>query len=150
MSHRVALVLLAGCWTGAVPAESSSLPPPPPLRPVAASPYAAVAGEWTGVGLQYDTMSDWPFEMTLRSDAAIGKVIGTITYPSLQCESELIREPEEHGTLVMTERITSGIGLCVDAGKVRIPRRPQGGKLDWRWYLQDGTEGAKSLMTRVR
>jgi hypothetical protein len=147
---RLALVLLAGCWTGAVPAEATTPAPPTALRPVATSPYAAVAGEWTGIGLQYDNQSDWPFEMTLRSDAAIGQVVGTIVYPSLQCTSELVREPEERGTLVMTERLTSGVGLCVDAGKVRIPHRPKLGKLDWRWYLQDGTEGAKSLMTRVR
>src|SRR5258705_5195122 len=112
--------LLAGCWTGAVPEP----PSPPSARPLPTSPYAAVAGEWTGTGTQYDTMGDWPFVMKLRSDAAVGEVVGKIEYPPLHCTSELIREPEERGTLVMTERLTSGAGLCVDAGTVRFAHRP--------------------------
>jgi hypothetical protein len=144
---RVALALLvAGCWTGAVPPPA----PPPAARPVALSPYDAVAGEWSGTGVQYDTMGDWPFVMQLRGDAAVGEVVGTIAYPTLHCTSELIREPEERGTLVMTERLTSGAGLCIDQGTVRFARRPHAGKLDWRWYLPDGSEGARSVMSRVK
>jgi len=148
-------LVLAGCWRD-VPVESAPPAPtfaepepsPVPVHRATATPYREVAGTWTGIGYQYDTKTQWPIEMTLFARGNIGDVIGMISYPSLSCTGDLIRQPERGSTLAMTERLTAGQGRCVDGGTIRIPQRAIGHEIEWRWDFSNGTEGASSTLRR--
>jgi hypothetical protein len=147
------LMVMAGCWHESAPAimptrpiESTPIATARPRPP--ASPYADVAGTWKGVGYQYDTKGHWDLEMTLFRRANIGDVIGTIAYENGNCTAELTRQPERGDTLLMTEKLVTGHGKCVDGGTIRIPRRPVAGELDWRWDFASGTEGANATIKR--
>jgi len=156
----MALSLLAGCWQqpAAEPVAPTvtntvTIEAPNPARAVptatrSPSPYAEVAGTWTGTGFQYDTKGTWDIEMTLFKRGSIGEVIGTIAYEHGGCTAELIREPERGDTLVMKEKLVTGQGRCVDNGTIRIPRRPTANELDWRWDFAAGNEGASSIVKR--
>lgn len=123
--------------------------PRPVARRPAATPYRDVAGTWKGVGYQYNTRGRWDLEMTLFARGNIGDVIGSIIYENGNCTAELIRQPERDGdTLAMTEKLVTGHGQCVDGGTIRIPRRPLGHELDWRWDFANGIEGAMSTVRR--
>jgi len=143
------LVAVAGCWRGGGEVPAAEEPAAVTVAPVKAGPYRDVGGRWIGVGIQYDTQSEWDVVMKLHRDAPIGGRIGTIEYPSLPCRADLIRDGEEGDVLVMTEKITDGVDKCVDGGKIRIPRKP-GSRLDWRWFFPSGEEGAKASLERMR
>lgn len=146
------LVVVAGCWREEpviapvhpieVAPVSTSRPRPP------SSPYADVAGTWKGVGYQYNTKGHWDLEMTLFRRGNIGDVIGSIAYENGGCTAALIRQSERGDTLMMTEKLITGHGKCVDGGTIRIPRRPVAGELDWRWDFDNGTEGANATVKR--
>lgn len=148
------LWLVAGCWHEVPPPREPVVyeNPAPRVapRPRAREPYRDVSGTWKGIGYQYDTRTQWDLEMTLLPRGKVGDVIGTISYESGNCTADLIRQPERDGgeTLVMTERLVTGQGRCVDNGTIRIPRRPLGNELDWRWDFAAGNEGAKSTVRR--
>ena len=149
---RVWLLVVAGCWHEPAPALAPAAPTPAPVSTARSrpppSPYAEVAGTWKGVGFQYDTKGRWDLEMTLFKRANIGDVIGTIAYENGNCTAELTRQPERGDTLVMTEKLVTGQGRCVDSGTIRIPRRPLAGELDWRWDFSTGAEGANATIKR--
>jgi hypothetical protein len=131
------------------PAEAPPPEPPPPAPPKPTGAYAAIAGTWIGTGLQYDNQS-WAVEMTIdRPDAGVGEAIGRIEYPALDCGGFLIREPEANEQLVVREQLTHGIGRCIDNGTMRIPAKPIGGTLTWRWYMPNtGQEMAMATFVR--
>jgi hypothetical protein len=149
-----ALVALAGCWQTVVvqappqPIVEQPSPSLVPRRPHHVSPYREVAGTWVGTGYQYDLKSTWPIQMTLFARGEVGDVIGVLSYPSLNCTAELIRQPERGDVLAMTEKLTTGQGKCVDNGTIRIPRRPTARELDWKWDFANGQEGASSVLKR--
>jgi hypothetical protein len=148
------LLLIGACWQEEIAAKQTNpqpvveAPPVAPRRTPPASPYRQVKGSWVGTGYQYDIKSTWPIQMTLFERANIGEPIGILSYPSLNCTAELIREPERGDVLVMREKLTSGQGRCVDNGVIRIPRRPTAGELDWKWDFENGNEGASSTLKR--
>lgn len=154
MCRVLLLLLISSCWQDEVAAPQTlprpvvEAPAPAPRRVPAASPYREVKGSWAGVGYQYDIKSTWPIQMTLFERAEVGEPIGVLSYPSLGCTADLIREPERGDVLVMREKLTSGQGRCVDNGLIRIPRRPTARELDWKWDFENGTEGASSTLKR--
>ncbi len=145
-------LLLVACWHE-VELETPRLVPvieptgPAPVRRVD-TPYRDVAGTWRGIGFQYDDKSQWAIEMTVFARGNIGDVVGFISYPSLGCTADLIRQVERGDTLAMTERLITGQGKCVDGGTIRIPRRTTGHEMEWRWDFANGTEGASSALLR--
>lgn len=152
-------LVLAGCWHEPAPATTPSEvplvtidpgPPSPSRGPMHAtdSPYREVAGTWRGIGFQYDSRTQWDIEMTLFARGNVGDVIGSIAYEHGNCTAELIRQSERGDTLVMTENLVTGQGKCVDHGTIRIPRRPSGHDMDWRWDFASGVEGASSTVRR--
>jgi hypothetical protein len=84
-----------------------------------------------------------------RPDADIGERIGTIEYPEQQCGGNLIREHEMNERLVVRERLTHGIGRCVDNGTIHMPQSPIGGTLTWRWFMPgNGDEMATATFVK--
>jgi hypothetical protein len=153
MRVALMLVLLGGCWQEEIAASPTTPRPiehsiPSPARTHPSSPYREVAGSWVGTGYQYDLKSTWPIQMTLFPRAEIGEVVGILSYPSLNCTAELIRQPERGDVLAMTEKLTTGHGKCVDNGTIRIPRRPTAREIDWKWDFANGQEGASSTLKR--
>lgn len=114
------------------------------------APYRDVVGTWKGIGFQYNTNTHWDFEMTLMLRGQVGDAIGSISYEGGKCTAELIRQPERDNgeTLAMTEHLITGQGNCVDGGTIRIPRRPIGNELDWKWDFANGQEGANASPRR--
>ena len=138
----VACALAGGCFTSAPPPPISNATPPT-ARPV----VAATVEIWTGVGVQPDAASEWTIEMRINRAAAVGSRLGTIDYPSLGCSSDLIRELDRGATIVAVERLrVNPENACVDGGTIVL--RDDGETLDWRWFYEDGHEGASSTLRR--
>jgi hypothetical protein len=92
--------------------------------------------------------SQWSIELHLHREAAVGRRLGTIEYPSLGCGGELIREPDRDGAMVAIERLTvNPDDVCVDGGTIVL--RILGEGLDYRWYERSGVEGATATLQRT-
>src|SRR5215218_3194318 len=75
-------------------------------------------GAWKGTGSQSDNPGvEWTIALTL-ADGARGSVVGTITYPSLECGGDLILREADGKRVELQERIT--FGECVDRGVVTL------------------------------
>lgn len=86
--------------------------------------------------------------LTLQPSAAVGEDLGTISYPTLACSGRVIREPDEHDTLIGRERITEDPDRrCVDGGAMIIPR-VRGATFEWRWRDANGQPGAEATLSR--
>src|SRR5215213_9807333 len=91
---------------------------------------AAFQGSWKGRGSQSDQPGvEWTIALTLASGAR-GRVVGTITYPSLECGGDLILRVAEAGRVELLERIT--FGTCVDRGVITLAPARGGLSFDWR------------------
>lgn len=73
-------------------------------------------GTWFGRGWQNNPDTSWPIAISLRTNA-IGSVVGTSTYPSLECEGQLVLSSiysEYTVNVTLEETITVGRDNCVD------------------------------------
>lgn len=114
--------------------------------PTAPSGFGRLAGVWEGEGNQFSTDQDWTISMALQPGRA-QRIAGIIAYPSLACGGELTLL-EASGTQVQVrEDIT--YGDCIDNGSI-VVRPASSGRLDWKYYLPDGTQDAASTLTRSR
>ena len=113
---RLAFVLAALSLLAAAPVAAQEIP-------------AAFVGSWKGTGSQSDEPGEWTIALTL-ADGPRGGVVGTITYPSLDCGGDLILRVADRGRVELAERIT--FGDCVDHGIVTLTPASAGLAFDWR------------------
>lgn len=125
--------LLAGC------APAMRLDPAPDVQ----RPFV---GSWQGTGEQSDHPGEWSIAATIAG-GAVGAVVGTIAYPSLQCGGELILRRAAADSMELREHITHGD--CVDGGIITLGVRP-GGWLAYGWRAEDGTLTARGQLAPAR
>jgi len=114
---RRAALLLSACILSASGAAAQGIP-------------AAFQGSWKGTGSQSDQPGvAWTIALTL-GDGAPGDVVGTITYPSLQCGGDLILRGGDGRGVELLERIT--FGECADRGVLTLAGARGGLSYDWR------------------
>jgi hypothetical protein len=123
-------VCIAGACVGCVPAQE--LP-------------AAFLGDWTGTGTQDNPPLDWPIAMSFAG-GGVGKVVGTATYPTLGCSSDLVFEGAEATlgdvpAVRLTERVKSG--PCVD-GTFMLQLADD--RLAFSWVAHDGGSTATGTL----
>lgn len=93
-------------------------------QPAQTSP---ILGDWNGIGFQVGPdgpQSSWDIELSLTSENG-----AVISYPSLNCKSELTRVQGASRRIEFTEHITHGD--CLDGGRVSITL--ESGRLFWFW-----------------
>ncbi|HSU18091.1 hypothetical protein [Longimicrobium sp.] len=105
----------------------------------------AFAGSWKGTGSQSDHPGEWSIALTL-ADGARDAVVGTITYPSLDCGGDLLLRRADGGRMELRERIT--FGECVDHGIVTLTPA-SGGGLDYAWRVETGELAARGTLSRA-
>ena len=113
---RRAALLLAACIFSASGAAAQGIP-------------SGFVGSWKGTGTQSDEPGAWTIALTLAGGAT-GRVVGTITYPSLECGGDLILRHADARHVELLERIT--FGECVDRGVITLAPMPGGLRFDWR------------------
>jgi hypothetical protein len=101
---------------------------PVQVEQLAASVAAEFIGTWEGVGLQDNPPGEWP--MVVELDGGTGPVVGTISYPTLNCHGQYFLEWADGGTIGVFEDITEG-DACID-GDATFELQP-GGSLKYRW-----------------
>lgn len=73
-------------------------------------------GTWEGKGYQIDTDETWTMRLTVKGRRY------RIEYPSLKCEGQWRPLAISSRRVRFREKITVGIGICTDKGKVVIDR----------------------------
>jgi hypothetical protein len=102
------------------------------LAATAVAPWADVAGTWYGIILDPGPpASSWATTMTLADDAAVGDVIGTISYTVIEsgrfCSGELRRFTEVGDAFWAEEIITvDPTALCAPSGYWEMIPNPDG------------------------
>lgn len=105
----------------ATPNSSAPYSPTPdsPQSPLApSSPFTAgsnrlpsqLTGTWVGSVFQASTSQNYP--VTLKLTQAPGTMVGTSSYPTLNCKGTILLKQVTSDTAIVTEYITSG-GGCV-------------------------------------
>jgi len=129
---RLAALVLSACFLSASAATAQAIP-------------AAFQGSWKGTGSQSDEPGvEWTIALTLAGGAR-ESVVGTITYPSLECGGDLILREAEPGRVELLERIT--FGSCVDRGVVTLTPSRGGLAFDWRG---ENDLTARGVLTRAQ
>ena len=129
---RLAALVLSACIVSASGAAAQGIP-------------ASFQGSWKGTGSQSDEPGvEWTIALTL-ADGARESVVGTITYPSLECGGDLILREADGGRAELLERIT--FGTCVDRGVVTLA--PARGGLSFDWRGADGLT-ARGTLSRAQ
>lgn len=108
-------------------------------QPAQTSP---IVESWNGVGYQVGPggpQSSWDIELTLKTETS-----GLISYPSLNCKSELTRVQGSSRRIEFTEHITEGD--CIDGGRVTI--NLEGGRLFWFWTKPGVNADASAVLYR--
>ena len=123
---RLATCVLSACLLTASGAAAQGIP-------------GYFQGSWKGTGSQSDQPGvEWTIAFTL-GDGAPGDVVGTITYPSLQCGGDLILRGGDGRGIELLERIT--FGECVDRGVVTLSQVADAeGGLSYEWVDNAGLE----------
>jgi hypothetical protein len=132
---RLAALVLSACLLSTSGAAAQAIP-------------AAVQGSWKGTGSQFDQPGvKWTIALTL-GDGEPGSVVGTITYPSLQCGGDLILRGGDGRGVELLERIT--FGECVDRGIVTFAdaRDASEGRLSYSWRNDAGLE-ARGILQKA-
>jgi len=124
---RLVFLVLSACILSASGAAAQGIP-------------SGFMGSWKGTGSQSDQPGvKWTIALTL-GDGASGEVVGTITYPSLQCGGDLILRGGDGRGIELLERIT--FGECVDRGIITLAdaRDASEGRLSYQWRDAAGLE----------
>ncbi|MFL5540409.1 MAG: hypothetical protein ACJ8J0_15570 [Longimicrobiaceae bacterium] len=132
---RRAALLLAACILSASGAAAQGVP-------------SGFVGSWKGTGSQSDQPGvKWTIALTL-GDGEPHAVVGTITYPSLQCGGDLILRGGDGRGIELLERIT--FGECVDRGIITLmDARDAPGGLSYHWRDEAGLE-ARGTLSRAQ
>jgi hypothetical protein len=133
---RRAALLLCACILSASGAAAQGVP-------------SGFQGSWKGTGSQSDQPGvRWTIALTLGGGAP-GEVVGTITYPSLQCGGDLILRGGDGRGIELLERIT--FGECVDRGIITLmdARDAPEGRLSYSWRDEAGLE-ARGILSRAQ
>jgi SH3-like domain-containing protein len=129
----------------AAPASSAATEPPSPEMPApspvpgltTSTPDDVVKGVWKGQ-VRQPGAPDYPMTLTITALQA-GATAGTVLYPSLRCDGEMVFRSSDGETFRFTERIRRG--SCVDNGTVTIVLGTDG-TASWRWVDGQGTASA--------
>lgn len=108
-------------------------------QPAQTSP---IVESWSGIGFQVGPEgpeTSWEIELTLRSESS-----GVISYPSLDCKSELTRVQGASRRIEFTEHITEGD--CIDGGRISITL--ERGRLFWFWTKAGVDADASAVLYR--
>ena len=132
---RFALLVAACASPSLLPSNHASAP----------SSYAAIVGRWTATVLV--NTGSWPIEIDIRTDAPVGRVVGTVTYPTYACGGDLVRQPDKGDTLVVRVRLAYNRGDCADGGKLELRRGATGLALGVYWP-NDTAAGASAVLHR--
>lgn len=83
-----------------------------------------ILGTWEGLGVQgSDT---WPLSVTITGGSP-GTVVGTSTYPTLNCGGNLVLVSSAPGHLTLTEQLTyNGSRMCADQGTITLDLQSDG------------------------
>ena len=128
---RLAILVFTVCILSTTGAAAQAVP-------------TAFQGSWKGTGTQSDNPGvEWTIALTLAGGAR-GSVVGTITYPSLECGGDLILREANAGRVELLERIT--FGECVDRGVVTLAPAKDGLSYAWR----DADLTARGTLSRAR
>jgi hypothetical protein len=128
---RLAVLVFTACILSASGAAAQGIP-------------AYFQGSWKGTGSQSDQPGvRWTIAFTL-GDGAPRDVVGTITYPSLQCGGDLILRGGDGRGIELLERIT--FGECVDHGIITLSQVTDvEGGLSYHWIDKAGLEARGTL-----
>jgi hypothetical protein len=98
-------------------------------------------GLWEGEGTQFNSRQRWSIQMDLTSES-LGRIVGSIRYPSLSCGGDLILTGADEDAWTMREHITYGSN-CYTGGTITLV--PQStGRAQWLWHYPQGELGAQA------
>ena len=107
---------------------------------------ASYSGIWSGNGTQDNPPGQWTILIGLNN-GAIGSVVGTVAYPSLECGGKLTLQSVNPDSIEFFEDITYGTN-CVDEGTVTL-NLVSANELGFAWE-KDGFPGtATGSLTRI-
>jgi hypothetical protein len=76
----------------------------------------------------------------------IGETVGSDDYPTLGCRASLTLERVDgDGSIVLTEHITEGLGVCVDGGTFVLSPRTDG-SFAFTWTSPNGGSTAEGTV----
>jgi len=105
-------------------------------------------GAWEGSGSQTDPPGEWTIAARIMGGQPVGGLVGTISYPSLNCTGTLTLVAASPTALELGERINTG--PCEDGGIITLTPLQDGRlRYDWRKEgMPDAT--AQGMLTRAR
>jgi len=109
------------------------------------APPEQYIGVWRGSGTQVNPMASWTALLTYTG-GAVGTVVGSIAYPSVQCGGQLTLTSVNSASLVLRERIT--YGPCIDNGDLTL-RLTSGTSLAFDWRSQAFPTTGSGTLTRA-
>lgn len=112
---------------------------------IAAFAQQTIGGRWHGWGLQRppEGLPEYPVCIALDGEN------GTIDYPSFPCGGSLTRLSGDQTRAVFRERITYGIGNCVDGGEVTLHLVKDKLSLTWLGTYEGISVSLVALLNRV-
>ncbi|HYW14253.1 MAG TPA: hypothetical protein VE871_19965 [Longimicrobium sp.] len=104
-------------------------------------------GAWEGSGSQMDPPGEWTIAARIMGGQPVGGLVGTISYPSLNCTGTLTLRAASPTALELGERIATG--PCEDGGIITLTPL-QDGRLRYEWH-KEGVPGASAqgMLTRA-
>lgn len=106
---------------------------------------AQFIGTWDGQGTQVNPAGEWTIEAVIVGGPM--EQVGTIRYPSLECDGVLLLRSAGANWLEVGEDITRG--GCVDNGIVTLTPTSDG-RLRYEWRKEGSSMTAEGMLTRVR
>ncbi len=105
-------------------------------------------GAWEGSGSQTDPPGEWTIAARIMGGQPVGGLVGTISYPSLNCTGTLTLIAASSTGLELGEHIATG--PCEDGGIITLTPL-QDGRLRYDWH-KEGIPGAtaQGMLTRTR
>ncbi len=113
----------------------------------AASLPASFLGAWGGTGAQVEPEMDYPV-LVLLTGGSEGSPVGYIDYPSFPCGGSVALVAATERQVEVVEQLEFGQESCVDGGRVRLSRRPDGA-LDYTWTAGDSPPDTPPAVTGV-
>jgi hypothetical protein len=102
-------------------------------------------GSLAGTGTQTNPPESWPITMFFTG-GLIGETVGSDDYPTLGCRASLTLERVDgDGSIVLTEHITEGLGVCVDGGTFVLSPRTDG-SFAFTWTSPNGGSTAEGTV----
>lgn len=111
----------------------------------------AFLGIWSGAGTETDPPATWPLTVTFRG-GGVGQVVGTATYPTLACGSDLVLQSIDpaSGGIVVVEAITTGAANCTDGGSMTFLAMDGAEQVTFTWRGPEGTGTGEGTLEPIR